>query len=245
MIVIAAVLAGLVPMIPAMIFALGQRRRAPVKTVRGVVLGLTAFNAVLLLVGVGIGLIQLVFPSMMAFAIGPQTQGAAEDQYASLAKAIATGLSAIGAGISVGAAAIGAGVAGGSWSCPHLRGPGRRYRYLWAHHLVHDPEWRIGVKVLVIGHPEAVLGFSLVGVHGQAVTTAAEVNQALDDAMTIPDVGIILVTEDVAELIQTRMDQLKLRSTVPLVVEIPGPEGPRPDRPSLSEVIRRAIGVKI
>jgi len=111
MIVIAAVLAGLVPMIPAMIFALAQRRRAPVKTVRGVVLGLTAFNAVLLLVGVSIGLIQLVFPSMMAFAIGPQTQGAAEDQYASLAKAIATGLSAIGAGISVGAAAIGAGVA--------------------------------------------------------------------------------------------------------------------------------------
>ena len=101
------------------------------------------------------------------------------------------------------------------------------------------------MKVLVIGHPEAVLGFSLVGVHGQAVTTAAEVNQALDDAMTIPDVGIILVTEDVAELIQTRMDQLKLRSTVPLVVEIPGPEGPRPDRPSLSEVIRRTIGLKI
>jgi V/A-type H+-transporting ATPase subunit F len=101
------------------------------------------------------------------------------------------------------------------------------------------------MNVLVIGHPEAVLGFSLVGVHGQAASTAAEVNQALDDALSAEDVGIVLVTEDVADLIQHRMDQLKLRSTVPLVVEIPGPEGPRPDRPSLSEVIRRAIGVKI
>lgn len=101
------------------------------------------------------------------------------------------------------------------------------------------------MKALVIGHQEAVLGFSLVGVHGQAVTTVEEANQALDDALSAPDVGIVLVTEDIADLIQARMDQLKLRSTVPLVVEIPGPEGPRPDRPSLSEVIKRAVGVKI
>lgn len=101
------------------------------------------------------------------------------------------------------------------------------------------------MKVMVIGHPEAVLGFSLVGVHGQVVTTAEEVNQALDDALSAPDVGIVLVSEDVANLIRARMDQLRLRSTVPLVFEIPGPEGPSPDQPSLNEVIRRAIGVKI
>jgi V/A-type H+-transporting ATPase subunit F len=101
------------------------------------------------------------------------------------------------------------------------------------------------MKMLVIGHNEAVLGFSLVGVHGQAVTTAEQADQALDEALSASDVGIILVTEDVAEVIQARMDQLKLRSTVPLVVEIPGPGGPRPDRPTLSEVIKRAVGVKI
>jgi V/A-type H+-transporting ATPase subunit F len=101
------------------------------------------------------------------------------------------------------------------------------------------------MKVLVIGHLEAVLGFSLVGVHGQAVSTAEEANQALDNALSDTDVGIVLVTEDVADLIQMRMDQLMLRSTVPLVVEIPGPEGPRPGRPSLSDVVKRAVGVKI
>ena len=101
------------------------------------------------------------------------------------------------------------------------------------------------MKVLVIGHPEAVLGFSLVGVHGQAAGTAAEANQALDEALSTPDVGIILVTENVAALIQARMDELKRQSTVPLVVEIPGPEGTRAERPPLSEIIRRAIGVRI
>ena len=42
-----------------------------------------------------------------------------------------------------------------------------------------------------------------------------------------------------------RVDTLKIRSTRPLVIEIPGPAGPNPDQPTLSEIIRRTIGVKI
>ncbi len=101
------------------------------------------------------------------------------------------------------------------------------------------------MKVLVIGNSEAVLGFSLVGVRGSVATSAEEVNQALDRALSTPDIGIILVTEDVARLIEARMDQLKFHSTVPLVVEIPGPQGMPADQDSLSEVVRRAIGIKI
>jgi len=101
------------------------------------------------------------------------------------------------------------------------------------------------MKVFVIGNQEAVLGFSLVGVHGIAVTSASDVNEALDEALSNADNGIVLVTEDVAGLVQARMDQLKLRSTVPLVVEIPGPQGVAADRPSLNEIVLRAIGVKL
>lgn len=101
------------------------------------------------------------------------------------------------------------------------------------------------MKVQVIGHPEAVLGYSLAGVQGQAASSAEEANQALDKALSAPDIGIILVTQNVARLIESRMDYLQLRSTIPLVVEIPGPEGVGPDQPSLSDVVLRAIGVKI
>ena len=101
------------------------------------------------------------------------------------------------------------------------------------------------MKVLVIGHPKAVLGFSLAGVGGQAVTSAAEANQALDAALANKEVGIILVTQDVAKMNQARVEELKLRSTIPLVVEIPSPEGVSPDEPSLSEVVLRAIGIKL
>jgi V/A-type H+/Na+-transporting ATPase subunit F len=101
------------------------------------------------------------------------------------------------------------------------------------------------MKIVVIGHPEAVLGFSLVGLQGHLATTAAEANQALEAALVDPEVGILLVTNEVAELIEPRMDQLKLRGNVPLVVKIPGPAGISADQPSLDELVFRAIGVKI
>ena len=101
------------------------------------------------------------------------------------------------------------------------------------------------MKVLVIGNQEAVLGFSLVGVSGTAVKTAAEATQALDEALATPDAGIVLITEDVGRLMVARMDQLKLRSTIPLVVEIPGPEGMGPDSASINQIVLRAIGVKL
>ena len=101
------------------------------------------------------------------------------------------------------------------------------------------------MKVLVIGHPEAVLGFSLAGVSGRAASNAAEVNQALDDVQASKDVGIVLVTQDVAELIPARMEHLKLRSTIPLVVEIPSPSGVPEGQASLGEIVLRAIGIKL
>jgi vacuolar-type H+-ATPase subunit F/Vma7 len=101
------------------------------------------------------------------------------------------------------------------------------------------------MKMLIIGHPEAISGFSLVGVHGQVATNGEQAKQALEQALMTTDIGIILITQDVSGLIKDRINQLNQRGTAPLVVEIPGPEGVRPDQPTLGEVIRRAIGEKI
>jgi V/A-type H+-transporting ATPase subunit F len=99
--------------------------------------------------------------------------------------------------------------------------------------------------MLVVGSEDAVWGFALAGVRGQVVKTEEELNQVLDAALADPTVDILLITEDVADWARQRVDTLEIRSTQPLVVEIPGPAGPDPDRPTLSEIIRRTIGVKI
>jgi V/A-type H+-transporting ATPase subunit F len=99
--------------------------------------------------------------------------------------------------------------------------------------------------MLVIGSEDAVWGFALAGVRGKVVKSGEELNQTLDTVLADNTVDIVLVTEDVADWARQRVDTLKIRSTRPLVIEIPGPAGPDPDQPTLSEIIRRTIGVKI
>ena len=101
------------------------------------------------------------------------------------------------------------------------------------------------MKLYVLGSQDAVWGFALTGVHGQVISTPGELHQALDTVLGDKDVGIVLVTEDVADLARQRVDGLIVRSRVPIVVEIPGPGGTSPERPSLSELIRRTIGIRV
>lgn len=110
MILILAVLVGLIPIVPAVVVFLRERDKAPTRATRNLVFGLNGFNAVLGLMASGIALVWLFSPSS-ALASGMGQEGAAVDQYATLAAAISTGLACVGAGIAVassGAAAVGA-----------------------------------------------------------------------------------------------------------------------------------------
>lgn len=102
--------AGLVPMVPAVLFFLRQRGHSPVRVTRDLVVGLNGFNLIVGLMAAGVGLVWLASPAT-AMAAGISAQAATGDPYATLAAAISTGLATIGAGIAVsatGAAAIGA-----------------------------------------------------------------------------------------------------------------------------------------
>ncbi len=111
LILIAAILAGLIPMVPAVIYFLRQRQAAPISATRGLLVGLNGFNLVVALMVMGFGLIWLVTPHAVAASAAAGEAAATADPYASLAAAIATGVATIGAGIAVsstGAAAVGA-----------------------------------------------------------------------------------------------------------------------------------------
>jgi V/A-type H+-transporting ATPase subunit K len=109
MMLIIAVLVGLLPIAPAVVYFFQQRRRQPQEAARTLVYGLNGFNAIVGLMAAGVGMVWLFSPSAAA-AAGLQ-QSAAADPYATLAAAISTGLACVGAGIAVagsGAAAVGA-----------------------------------------------------------------------------------------------------------------------------------------
>jgi V/A-type H+-transporting ATPase subunit K len=107
---VVAVLAGLIPVAPLMVWFLNRRRHDPVRLTKDLIVGFKSFNIVLGLMALGVAVAWLASPGSV-LAAGSALAEAAADPYVSLAAAISTGLASIGAGIAVsgtGAAAVGA-----------------------------------------------------------------------------------------------------------------------------------------
>jgi len=99
----------LVPMIPAVIYFLRERKEGLTGATRGLLMGLHGFNAIIGLMAAGIGIVWLASPATV-MAVG-LAASPTSDPYVTLAAALSTGLACLGAGIGVassGAAAIGA-----------------------------------------------------------------------------------------------------------------------------------------
>jgi V/A-type H+-transporting ATPase subunit K len=110
MFLVFAVLVGLIPVIPALVFLLQNGKVSPVQAVSRVVNGFTGFNFIVGMFAAGLAMVWLFSPTS-ALAAGAAQESANVDQYATLAAALSTGLACIGAGIAVGnsgAAAVGA-----------------------------------------------------------------------------------------------------------------------------------------
>jgi V/A-type H+-transporting ATPase subunit K len=110
MFLVFAVLVGLIPVIPAVVYLLQNGKTNPSQAVSRIVKGFTGFNFLVGLFAAGLAMVWLASPSSV-LATGMAQEGGTVDQYATLAAALSTGLACIGAGIAVGgsgAAAVGA-----------------------------------------------------------------------------------------------------------------------------------------
>ena len=100
------------------------------------------------------------------------------------------------------------------------------------------------MKTVVIADEDTVIGFSFAGVEGVIVSTEAETRQAFEQATKTDDIGILLMTEPIANTIRDRVDQWIIGGGRPLVVEIPDAHGPLEGRRTPHEFVKSAIGVK-
>ena len=88
------------------------------------------------------------------------------------------------------------------------------------------------------------LGFKLAGVETREVSVRSEALEALKVAVASENVGIILVTQLAASLIEDELDELMYSRKLPLILEIPS-RGKDMKRKSVGEVLKKAIGVSI
>ena len=104
------ILAAVVPVSPVVVYFWSMRGHDRIKGTKDLIFAFKSFNAVLVLLGLGLAVAWLFSPETV-LAAGTVVRAAATDPYASLAAGISTGLAALGAGVGVsgtGAAAIGA-----------------------------------------------------------------------------------------------------------------------------------------
>ncbi len=106
------ILAAVVPVSPVVVYFWSMRRHDPIRSTKDLIFAFKSFNAVLVLMGIGVGVAWLLSPQTgLAASTTLLQQAATADPYASLAAGVSTGLAALGAGVGVsgtGAAAIGA-----------------------------------------------------------------------------------------------------------------------------------------
>ena len=110
------------------------------------------------------------------------------------------------------------------------------------------------MKYFIIGQREIVLAFKMTGIEG---IVAEKRSQALDafnkvtgkgGAVNVPSAEvprILILTEEVASLIEEEEIQWQKTGKYPLIVEVPGLNGHVKGKKTLSDAIREAIGVNV
>jgi len=101
------------------------------------------------------------------------------------------------------------------------------------------------MKFFCVADEDSVRGFRLAGIEGEAVATAAEADQAIRRAAGRTDLGILILTDAVAADVRELVDDIRMNRDRPLIVEVPGPQGPMPGRKTLRQLVQEAVGIRI
>jgi V/A-type H+/Na+-transporting ATPase subunit F len=101
------------------------------------------------------------------------------------------------------------------------------------------------MKYSIIGDDDTVLGFEMVGVSGKIVRDAEEAQRAFEELIADKEVGIIIITERVADMMRDTVDKYLFTVSFPLIVEIPDRTGSAPGRPGIRDMVNAAIGIKL
>lgn len=101
------------------------------------------------------------------------------------------------------------------------------------------------MEFFVIGDNDTVIGFSLAGINGRSVDNSREGLMALNEAVESGRIGIVLITERVAQEIRPEIENIIINRNLPLLVEIPDIGGPLEDKITISDLVKSAIGIKI
>ena len=96
---------------------------------------------------------------------------------------------------------------------------------------------------LISDNVDTLTGMRLAGV--DRVVVHEELRNARETAMEDPDVGIVLLTERFGREFPELIDEIKLKRTMPLLIEIPDRHGTGRKKDFITSYVNEAIGLKL
>ena len=101
------------------------------------------------------------------------------------------------------------------------------------------------MKIAGICNKDIAVGLRFAGVQELYVPDENAVN-IWKELSERDDIGVVFVTEEIAENIGKHLNEYRLRNTLPIIVEIPDKKGRRTDRVDyISHLIKKAVGIEI
>lgn len=97
------------------------------------------------------------------------------------------------------------------------------------------------MKIVVIGDGDTAVGFRLAGANAFEVNSLEEGERIFKQVTSQDDVGLIIITEELAKGLATLIEEAE-KHALPVIVVIPGSTGPI-DIPSLGEYVGKLFGL--
>jgi len=97
----------------------------------------------------------------------------------------------------------------------------------------------------IIGDADTIVGFAFAGVSGDAVKTADEALAAFSRIIADKQTQLLIVTNHVAELIESSITAHRLQSQPPYIVEVGDIWGRSQRHKSLEQLIQEAVGISL
>lgn len=92
---------------------------------------------------------------------------------------------------------------------------------------------------------DTLTGLRLAGIEGSFAEEKHDIQALIDGVRADNDIAVLIITEKCAALVPDTVRELKLSSTNPLLVVVPGSRGSSREPDSITSLIREAIGIKI
>ncbi len=98
------------------------------------------------------------------------------------------------------------------------------------------------MKVVVLGEKAFVTGFVLSGVQGEYVSSSQEALAKVQKLLKEPDVGLIMISNEIAKPIQDELTQIRSKKPIPLIYGVPGPGG-KQEKVEYRAMLKQILGV--